>query len=196
MVIVDDPTIDAFGQGELARYVIREEEFTLESIPLARVAAGVTDSTGKVLASPLTFTEGPAAGQVIPEAGVQQLPGSMLVYTWVDVPDLPRAAYATCVGKINASPFDGLNGTPVYPAESLLCLPWRTKPTFSVTGRVTWRIQFRFAFRPQLWNRYPLGTAQGFYKATFGGAPNGPTVYETADFSELFRVPPPVKYLP
>lgn len=200
--VLDDAQMVARGKGELGRYLIRQEQYNVEALPLARLAA-----TGKAplsycnppngLAADGSDDPGDLAGVAIPEAGIQLLPTSMLNYTWVDVPERPLTAYSLCVGKINADPFDGVGGSPTYPAQTLLCQPWQTKRTISPTGRVNWQITFKFLFHPQGWNRFP--TSQGkFLYATFsskkGGDPTAPTVYRTANFNSLFQVPPPVRY--
>lgn len=176
--VLSDAALLAAGGNELRRYVSREEDFGIEALSLARAAA-----TGRVL----KFTEGPYEGNSIPEAGVKQMPFSTLSYTWHNVPDPPRTAYYGCVGRINAEPFDGLGGAPTYRAETLLCLPWKLKRRVGPTGRVQWTIQFRFSFRPQMWNRFPAGDGQ-FYKASWGGDEADDVVYEPADFNSLFQV--------
>ena len=177
--------------NELARYVIREEEFGLEAIPLQRLANNAIANLKFVDAAPVPAN---LRNQMIPEAGAKQLPTAVLNYTWVDVPDRPFASYTRTLGKVNIADFDGFNGAPKFPAGTLLCQPWRTRRTLSVTGKVTWQIQYRFSVRPQGWNNF-LAYDGNFYKATFGGAANGPTVYQQIDFAGLFCVPPPVKYL-
>lgn len=188
------------GGGEINRYVQREEKFQIEALPLARLTAFGNAPlkfvpTGTVDA--LTGAAVPAGvgGVQVPEAGIQQIPSAALTYTWHEVPDLPRSNYAACAGKINASPFDGYGGAPTYPAETLLCMPWQTFRMANVLGRVVHRIVYSLYFRPGGWNRYYVALGGGPYKATFGGAVGGPTVYQTADFSLLFKVPPPVRYV-
>lgn len=200
--ILSDAALAARGdRRELRRYVSRYEDFGVEALPLARLA---TDgNTLKFAEGPLDGFAGPLlpgeqalaiTGTIIPEAGVVQLPLSTITYTWHEVPDFPRAAYARCIGRVNAQPFDGMAGMPLYPPETLLCLPAKTRRIEGRTGRVTWTIQYRFAFRPQKWNRFPAGDGR-FYLATWGGGREGKRVYERADFGELFKVPPPVRYL-
>jgi len=180
--VITDDSIDAKGAGELGRYVERHVDPQLEALPLARVAA-----------NNLQFAEGPVAGQVIPEAGTVLLPGAQLVYTWHEVPDLPVSTYALAKGRVNSDGFDGFDGAPLYPAETLLCLPWKTERLEGVTGRVTWRIQYRFAFRPQRWNRFPAANGS-YYLATFGGAIDGARVYGSFPFRSLFQAPAPRSY--
>lgn len=189
-VVATDAQVRPLQGGELRRYVTRADEPSLEALPLNRlVNAGATK---------LMFLEGPFAGQVIAEAGVKQLATSMLTYTWHQVPDRPLAAHANCVGKVNAGPFDGFGGAPLYPAGTLLCLPWRTRRETGVAGRVHWTITFRFAFRPTGWNRFPAGDGR-FYLATFtkntDGDPAGDPVYAAAKFGNLFVPAPPERYL-
>ncbi len=199
--ILNDQEVAARPAGELARYVTREEKFSLEVVSLARLAAN-----GSTLPQ-LRFWEGPALsatvtvdlkGRVVPEAGVRQLPGAILRYTWHDVPDRPLSAYSLVLGRVNSNPFDGMGGAPLYPAGTLLCQPWETTRKVSSTGRVSWDIVFNFMFKPQGWNKFL--TAYGkFYGATFStnsttGDVNGEPVYPSADFGLLFRIPVPVRY--
>ncbi len=149
--VLSDTACETLGKGELGRYVRRTEEFALEGLALARIGA-----------TQLKFAEAPVTGTIVPEAGVVQLATATLTYEWIDVPDRPLMAYARCVGKTNAEPFDGLHGAPLYPAETLFCLPWRTRRTVSTRGRVTWQIQYRLAFRPQKWNRFPYMAGSAF----------------------------------
>lgn len=181
--ILSDP--DMAGGNELRRYISRDEDFGLEALPLARLAAA---------GNRLMYSEGPFAGADIHEAGVKQYPLATLTYTWHNVPDPPRTAYYACLGKVNKNPFDGFGGAPVYPAETLQCLPWKLKRKTGPTGRVQWQIQYRFSFRPQKWNRFPAGDGQ-HYKATFGGGAAGDTIYQKADFDQLFKAPPPERYI-
>lgn len=182
--VLSDERMGELARGELGRYVERTEDFNLEAIPLNRLAA-----------ANLRFAEGAFANNAIPEAGVMQLPSALLTYTWHDVTDPPRAAYSRVCGKINDADFDGLHGAPVYPAQTLLCLAWKVQRNpAGPTGRVTHTIRYRFAFRPQKWNRFPAADGN-FYLATFGGGANGETVYKTADYGDLFTVRPPVSYV-
>jgi hypothetical protein len=188
----DDAQLGALGGLELRRYVVREEKYNIEALPLARLAA----TAGNQLAF-IAKDDVPKAlwNQPIPEAGIQCLPTSALRYTWVDVPDRPLVAYAGVVGKINDRNFDGYGGgSPTYLPGTLLCMPWETKRTVGPTGRVTWQIIFNFIFRPTRWNYFPTAFG-GFYEASFGGGPNGSRVYQSANFDTLFQVPPPVKYV-
>lgn len=188
----NDADTDTYGAGEIGRYVIWNDEPSIEAIPLARIGAGVLTFAGTV--SPTN----PFGGQQVREAGVLQLPSAAVTYHWVDVPDKPVAAFNNCLGKINSSDFDGFSGRPKYPAQTLLCMPWRTRRTKGVTGRVTWQVFYRFLFHPQKWNYYPASNGQ-FYPAYFADVAGGPAnpakpVYQLADFGQLFAVPPPVTY--
>lgn len=205
--VLDDAQMIARGKGELGRYLIRDQQFNIEALPLAGLAnsggvklkycappSGVSaDGHDDPGGSPPNGLLGVPVGQ----PGIQLLPSSLLTYTWVDVPDLPWVAHGQCVGKINANPFDGVGAAPLYPPRTLLCQPWTTKRTISPTGRVSWQITFRFVFHPQGWNYYP--TSQGkFLYATFtdkvNGDPNAPVVYKSAPFETMFQIPPPKRY--
>lgn len=183
--VLSDERLEDLGGGELRRYVRRYEDAGLEALPMARLAAA-----GLVL----KFAEGQYASQAVPEAGVQQYPLATLTYEWVDCPDPPRAAYDSCLGKVNSENFDGFRGFPVFPPETLLCLPWKTQEKVTATGRICWSVKYRFCFRPQRWNRFPAGDGR-FYKATFGGGADGETVYKKADFNTLFLPRTPVLYI-
>ncbi len=182
--ILSDEDLDRTGRDELRRHVTRQIDYGLEAIPLARLA-----QNGTVL----KFAEGKYKDNVIPEAGVQQAPIATLHYTWQEVPDPPHAAFTACLGRVNADPFDGFGGAPVYPAETLLCMPWKLDRKCGPTGRVSWQIHYRLSYRPQKWNRFPAADGN-FYLATWGGLVTGDRAYKTADFGALFRAPPPLRY--
>jgi hypothetical protein len=181
---------------ELHRYVERDEEAGMEALPLAKLV-GADPALILKFAGPPDPATNPYGGSQIPEAGVKQLPLATLNYVWHDVPDPPRSivtGFRACLGKVNSKNFDGFGGAPVYPPETLLCLPWRLQRKCGPTGRIVWRVGYRLAFRPQTWNRFPAGDGN-FYLATFGGDVNGDRVYSEADFDQLFGAPQPVSYL-
>lgn len=175
---------------ELRRYVSRSEEPALYGLPLARLVQGG--------ALQLRFAEGPFAGQVVPEAGVKQFATATLVYTWHEVPDLPRRVMWDTLGHINATPFDGFAGYPLWPAGTLLCLPWRVRRGTGASGRVCWTVQFRFMYRPDGWNKLPASDGK-LYLATFtnnaAGDPNGDPIYPKSELANLFTIVPPERYL-
>lgn len=138
---------------ELNRYVIREKTYGMRAISIDK---GLVE-----------FIEGPASvkGKDIPGSGGQILvPGNHLRYTWIDVPDLPEAAITACVGRVNATAFDGARGWPTYPAETLLCLPPEIKRYRTPVGRIAWRITYVFAQSPDTkgWNAFPSATGRYF----------------------------------
>jgi hypothetical protein len=184
------------AQTELNRFVTRKEQFAIEAVPLAKIAAGQGDFTTLPPLQFITTTWKAKNGisATIPEAGVRQLPTAQLTYIWHDVPDLPRTGFAQCVGRVNKADFDGVGGAPIYPAGTLLCQPWTTERSVNVCGRPTHQITYRFLFRPQGWNFF-LAADGNFYEASFGGLVGAKQVYDSADFSLLFQVPPPVTYL-
>lgn len=196
--VISDSVLDALGGNELRRHVVREEEYGLQAVPLARLANGdalqlrfTTDPLGQAGVPPTDIIN-----EVIREAGVLQQPLATLTYT-VELPDRPMGAYARCLGCVNAEPFDGYGGSPVYPKGTLLCLPWKTRRRRGPTGRVMWACQFRLSFRSVPWNHF-LAADGKYYLATFSantGNPNGRRVYQPAIFDDMFKAVPPVRYI-
>lgn len=124
------------------------------------------------------------------------IPEGELTMNWVDVPTIPIQAILNTAGKVNSAAFNG------FPAETLLCLPPRIRPTTSPaptpTGGVrTWDILYQFKWLPSVdkggaarghnWLlRYDAG-AIDYVEVSSDGTPAGDRIYRTADFRKLFR---------
>lgn len=169
------------GQGELSRYVDRAFDYSIRSIPIPK--------------NQLIFTEAPYIGQPVPENGVRLFPTRQLTYTWHELPDLPIAAFSTCVGRVNGEVFDAkwppLKAEGGFAIGTLLCLAPKVRRYRGLTGRICWTVTYRFDFNPFTWNKFPAFDGS-FYTVRHrdGTAP----VYDSANFSDLFRLPPPVQY--
>lgn len=185
---------DAAASIELNRWVTRESTYSLQGLPIS-----------KIVGSTLQFTEGNYAGQVVPEAGVLPIWTQDLVYTWHEVTDVPEAAIAACIGKVNDRAFDVLGADRVghdpYPPGTLLCQTPTKKRHRLQNGRVAWTIVYHLLFRPEKHNSFP-GPDGVMAAASIFGPPRPPLaqgpdlgpVFKSAPFDTLFAPGPVVRW--
>jgi hypothetical protein len=196
----NDPRVQQLG--ELARYVEREWEPAIQALPIAGQLAQTVifnDTSNPVVPFPAgkdangrpQTVQKALNGTAVPEAGVLLMPTRSCIWRWYHVPDVNWTAVASCEGKVNDAPFDGVPGFPTYPAGTLLCQsPTIRRTPRTPAGRVSFIIAYRLDFRPQGWNRVPW-IDFNFYTFTFY---DGSPVYKGADFTQLFAPPPPAQY--
>ncbi len=171
--------------NELARYVERGKVSALQSLPLPTGAA--------------IFLDGPHNQTAIPTAGQFLLmPTDNLTYCWKEVPSPPWDAFKSCLGAVNANPFDSyaLTGSP-YPAGTLLCVAphQRWEVHRQTTGLFCWDVYYTLLYRPQGWNSYPDADGK-FYPVGYATKVNdvNKPIYPSADFDDLFRPGVPVQW--
>lgn len=172
---------------ELTRFVERDVSFSVQNIPLGKLA-----SSGSLI----SFTEGPAGikGTKVPEAGVKIFPREQLLYRWHRVPDVPYEHIANIVGKVNSKTFDNYGGRS-FRKETLLCQAPKVVrlPRDPARGKVNHMITYVFDYNPEGWNKLPASDGN-FYRVGFGGDPNKP-IYPLVEFNNLFTQPnPPAVY--
>lgn len=182
-----------FDGNELYRYVTRNWTYAIKSLPVPT-------------RTHLRFAEGPAGVITRPIDAAQAqfiLSTREVTYTWHQVPDVPQSNIDDCLGKVNEGAFDApkkIDGFSVsgygsetdgYEAQTLLFLTPQIARQRSIAGRVTFSIIYKFLYQPQGWNKFPAlsSGALTFLLATFDGTVTGKTVYSTADFEKLFRLP-------
>lgn len=157
----------SFPEGN--RYLQREKTYGMRAVPVDR---GV-----------LKFIEGPPGinDRDVPDTSGQILfPGLHLRYTWHEVPEIPEAAIAACVGRVNRDTWDGCKGWPSYGPEQVLFYPPEVTRYRSSTGRIYWRIVIVAAVQPRTggWNAFAAANGE-FYNARYrssAGAISGSTL--------------------
>ncbi len=176
--VLDDGELTARYSGvEMARYVQREFTFAASNLPLP--------------AASVTFRAGANNGDAIPQSGNIILLGTVnCAYTWHQVPDVAVTAITTAVGKVNETAFDGLQGFPLFGAETLLCMAPKTTRHRGPTGRIHWTVVYNFIYRAQGWNNYP--DSKGIFQPVANDS--GDPVYDFTEFADLFKPPQPVTY--
>jgi hypothetical protein len=197
----NDADAEAHALGERSRWVQVRRTYAIQALPLAKVA--IADTKG---GRTLKFINGIFAGDIIPEAGVVLMPTQTFEVTWWEVPFDPDPGIRACMGRVNANPFTIAPDWGPFPEETLLCqAPETVGPFRNAASALCWHVKFRLDYRqlnqavpirPGLpaggWNYFYAGDGYA-YKATFGGDPAGPTVFQTVDFSQLFDIQgPPV----
>lgn len=184
-IVMTDAQAAGYDQGELVRYVERRPHYAIQGLPLANIA--------KAGPKQLKFAEGPQGvlGAPIPEAGIMLLPTASYEYTWHELPFWPTAAITACQGKVNADWFDGVQGWPKFPPQTLLCQAPDISMRRTRCGQFGFRAKYILDFRPDGWNKFPDGTGV-MRLATFGGDPaaadGSNLVFKPADFGKLFQI--------
>lgn len=185
-IVRNDAQNNAYGQGEIGRYVERIPRYAIQGMPLANIAlkGGLKLIQSQIL---------------VPEAGVMLVPTASWIYRWRDVPFYPREAILNCVGKVNSAEFDGIAGWPPFPAQNLLCQAPEIRMKRNACGQPAFDIDWILDYRPSLtkdgdalgWNAYPNATGD-FEIGTFGGgapaADGSNLVFKPTDFGQLFAV--------
>lgn len=182
---------------ELDRFITRSTTYSMQSLPLPQINGNL-----------LKFAEGPAGviDESIPVSALFRLfPMQELTYVWHMVPDVPDDAIATIMGHVNSEAFDVprvladgtiLNGRVPqqgYLPGTLLMMTPAKREGRTAEGRVCWEITFKFLYRPDGWNKFPASDGN-MYLAKFGGSTGTDTVYQPANFTELFELPNSCKY--
>lgn len=172
--------------SEMSRWVTRNYTYAVQALSVPTNRLRFADGSGP-----------------ISEGGIFVSKTQELTYLWREVPDVPEQAIQATIGHVNAAPFDGDPGFPTYPPGTLLCMaPEKTRHR-GPTGRITWDISYKFLYRdngtptaPAGHNFFPNTSKQSltWVLATFDGTPTGPTLYQPADFTQLFTVPNPANY--
>ncbi len=190
--------ISFLAGGELGRFVERVYSPTVEALPLARLASTTLDPS-KALQF-ITADPVPAIyqGKIVPEPGVIMLPSAQITWIWHAVPSPPFAAMFGLLGKINSVGFDGsyagLTGYRACDPETLLFQQpsWRRRGRDS-GGDVLYDLQIRCLHRPQGWNQLPAPDGN-VYPVTWGGDPDGESIYSTTDFNAIFEPQVPIRW--
>lgn len=182
----NDDDAEKHALGERSRFVQVQREYGVQGLALGKLA--LADRNRQLM-----FAQGPFSNppSVIPEPGTLLMPTSILRVTWHDVPFEPSPGIDACVGKVNSNPFTIAPAWGVFQPGTLLCeAPTVRGPIRNGCGAVSYRAEFRLAVRQNGWNAFPAPDGN-FYLGTFGGNPNGPTVFGKADFAQLFAAQPP-----
>lgn len=191
----DEAVMDStWGRQEWQRYVVRREDFSVESIILPKAALTWQGDTTS-----------------LPEPGAFVTPAGTAIWTWFQVPAtlednnawvLPsglRTNWGTVIGKINSATFLG------YPPKTLLCLAPSYVPVVQPDGTWAFNVNFQCAIRGRQdvtgydatpgvpspepnWDRlYRPGSTPGWYRVVRKDDITK-SIYETADFRKLFKV--------
>lgn len=154
---------------ELERYVSRYYNFSIESVTL-----------------PGNTFEFTSDSQKIPELAPIVFPLVELTYVWRQVPDpYPSATITAALGKVNNAAFDVNFSPTVYVAESLLLIGADVKSYWSVGGRFSWDITYKFSYRPNTWNKLYRKSTNSFDAIRRVAAPSQ-SAYLTTSFDALF----------
>jgi hypothetical protein len=167
--------------GELSRYVERTEMYAVQ-------AQSVPSQIPFIFNDPAAPSD--IQNKIVPGNPFLIIPTKQLMYRWIDVPVVPESAINTCVGTVNAKPFDGGAYT-IYPPGTLLMQAPVKKRMQTAVGAIVWEITYRFDYRKDTWNKF-LAADRNYYTALANG--NGKTLFPSADWSGLFQVPAPVNY--
>lgn len=164
-----DAEAQASPIGEMCRYVERLQTYAGES---------VTYPDGSFQWGP---GEGTFTDKTIFEAVPRNLLTKQLTYIWHQVPLVPNTAIENCIGRVNSAVFDGR-----YPVNTLLFIAPEVEPIFDVVGNVIFNIKYQFIYRSDGWNK--LLAPDGRFRAVVRKADTTKSIYETADFAQLFTL--------
>jgi hypothetical protein len=175
------PDADAYANplGELSRYVERTEMYAVQ-------AQSVPSQIQFIFNDPAAPSN--IQGKQIPGTPFLIIPTKQLSYRWIDVPVVPEDAINTCIGTVNAKPFDGGAYTTYPPGTLLMQAPVKRRMQTAL-GAIVWEITYRFDYRQKTWNKF-LAADRNYYTALA----NGQTLFPSADWTGLFQVPAPVNY--
>lgn len=162
-------------QGELWRYVTRQEDFATESLTLSSLSGMQTVET-----EPQPNGEVPA----------KVFPLREVTYTWHQVPQVPRGNIEACLGKANNCIFDVVTTVGgFYDAETLLFVGAKYLRSTTPTGRLTYDIEYKWLYRPNGWRKVLRpGDAFTFVYVTTTGTLAGTFVYDVVEMPRLFRM--------
>jgi hypothetical protein len=184
-VLSDDIVEDL--DGELSRFVERKINHTGENL---------TVGTG-------SFTWVTAPNEPLFAPPTKIFPVVEMEYIWRRVPRVPWVNIENCIGKVNSLTFDTQAtkwGVPEggFLAQTVLFMGARAEllnHESSIFGSAShpaqWDIYYKFLYRSNAdngWNYLWRPTANAFQLVTHNGLAGGNRIYETENFSTLFRL--------